>query len=352
SINEKGPANPSFPESCELGHACAFGLGAIGSACTYVLGCLPKLEISLDLVDMDHISPSNEERLFISAHPKANRNLPKVLAAQRFIKDLHPSVDAFAYIMPFERFVEAARERLGYVWCCLDSGPLRRTLQTELTSVMVNGGTDLSRWMLSLHEFDRLENACLNDLYPEPRGLGFNPEVELANYLGLPVEVIRHLARSGRIIDPDLIEVVAGRRKDRSITDDVGSYAGLRFDQAVERMCSTMQPDKALPAATISFVSLMPAVFMVADLIKRRVYGWSLPKGGHNVFQFDALRLPDQGTVCNILASRNCLCQSERYSKAYRERQQLRSEYLRARFASRADPWAPPLVARPRPPSY
>ena len=341
SVDPTQPFTPPMPKRCQLGHVCVFGLGATGSACNYVLGCLPGLEMSLDLVDLDRISPSNEERLFTSADPRANANLPKVHHAAQFIGALHSGVRPFVYTTRFERYVETARDRLGYVWCCLDSGPPRRTLQTELASVVVNSGTDLSRWVVSLHEFERSENACLRDLYPAPRAQGFRPEEELARHLGIPISVVRQVARDGRPLDPALIALAARNQRDAASQAAIARYAGKRFDQAVLQMCSEMRPNPALPAATISFVSLIPAIFMVADLIKRRLYGWHLPKGQPNVLQCDALRRPDQRTILNVLAAPTCLCQSERYSRAFGERQRLREKYLGTCFSSPA-PVGPP----------
>jgi molybdopterin/thiamine biosynthesis adenylyltransferase len=354
NVNATRKENPELPARCKLGHVCVFGLGAIGSACNYVLGCLPKAEMSIDFVDMDRIEPSNEERLFTSAKPETDIRVPKVVHAQRFISGSHPNVRAFASQMSFERYVETARERLGYVWCCLDSATARRTLQTELASVLVNGGTDLSRWMISLHEYDRPENACLRDLYPAPAPRVFDPERELAHQLDVPVERIREIARSRTRLNAAEIQTALRNQKDEASRKAVARYVGMDFDQAVAHMCSTVRPSKALPAATISFVSLMPAVFMVADLVKRRVYGWHLPEGQPNVYQFDCLRLPEHRTACNILAARECLCQSERYRRAFQQRQRLRQKYLNSPFSSppsaqarRAPPHGRGAAARP-----
>jgi hypothetical protein len=55
-----------------------------------------------------------------------------------------------------------------------------------------------------------------------------------------------------------------------------------------------------------------------------------------NVLQCDALRWPEQRTIHNMLTAPGCLCQSEQYSRAFREREQLREKYLGARFPSPA----------------
>ncbi len=326
-INSARPANPAFPPRCELGHASIFGLGAIGSGCNYVLGCLPDLHMSLDLVDMDRIDSSNEERLFTSNQPRANRNLLKVFHAQRFIRTLHQGVQALVFPFPFQRYVDTARNQLDYVMCCLDSAPLRRVLQTELASIVVNGATDLSRWMVSLHEFGRPENSCLIDLYNERELDDFPVALAVAHYLGVPVETINRLLGRGEPLPLPIMQAAIREWKDRRARGDIACYAEVLSDEAAGDTCTRMRPSQAMPAATISFVSLMPAIFMVADLVKRRSYGWSLPAAEPNIFQFDALRLPSQGMITNILASRNCFCQSARYRGAFQERMRLRRKF-------------------------
>ena len=345
SVNNKDSKNPALPANRMLGHTCIIGLGAIGSACNYILGCFPELNMSLDLVDMDVIEPSNEERLFTGSDPKRDVGQPKATHAEQFITGLHKNIRAFAYQMPFEHYVDMSRERLGYVWCCLDSVRARRLLQTELSTVLVNGGTDMSRWMLSLHEFDRPENACLQDLYQEPKERYSDPVSELAHFLGVnPRQILRVAAGRGRF-DAGIIALAAQRQQDPAMKKRIASFAGLTLEQALAHKCSQGGPSNFLPAATISFVSLMPAIFMVADMIKRRLYGWRQAKSEPNVFQFDCFRLLEKATVCNVLAAKSCLCQSERYHTAFQKRQELRRKYSSCIFSKPAVP--SPLQRRP-----
>ena len=338
SINRRSPKNPALPANLTLGHACVIGLGAIGSACNYILGCLPDAHMSVDFVDMDVIEPSNEERLFTSSDPNHDVGQPKVTHAEQFITSLHKNIRVFAYKMPFEHYVNISRERLGYVWCFLDDVRGRRLLQTELASVLVNAGTDMSRWMVSLHEFGRPENACLQDLYPEPSAKQPDPIGDLANFLGLERRQILRIAAGHRKFDPSLIALAVQRQQNPAMKKRIASFTGLTLEQALVHKCSQVSPSDSLHAATISFVSLMPAIFSVADLLKRRLYGWHLAKGEPNIFQLDCFRLLENATVCNVLAARNCLCQSEHYRIAFHKRQGLRREYFDCIFTKPAAP--------------
>lgn len=334
SVNSRQPENPPMPDQCFLGHACVFGLGATGSGCMYVLGCLPRVRMSLDLVDMDpRIEPSNIERLFTCSDPKKDVGRLKTDHALDFVRLAQPEAKAFVYPTRFQQFVDADRNRLGYVWCCLDNTRARRDLQTELASIVVNGGTDASRWMLSSHEHDRPENACLLDLYPEPETRAFDPMAELGRLLGMGPEQIRQWVRHGRAIDVHVLDRAAARERDPARRRALLALKGKPFFQAVGHVCATMSPNQNAPAGTISFVALMPAIAMVSDLLKRRLYGWQPAAGDPNVFRFDALRSPARGWAMNIRASRRCLCQSENYRQASEQRQKLRRSHLGRSFA-------------------
>lgn len=357
SINKHKADNPVIPQEYRLGHACIFGLGAIGSACNYILGCFDNPELSLDFVDSDKIEPSNEERLFTSSQPGKDINMLKVVHAQQFMKTINQRAHAFPYGMPLERFVEMSRDRLGYVFCCLDSGTVRRRLQAELAGVVANGGTDMSRWMVSIHDFDRPENACLLDLYKEQ--FGDQPDIvrQLADILKISVNDLLQLQRIGnRRIDGRVIIKAMQQEQNPAKKSLIARYAGLTVEEALGKVCTQASPSKALPAATISFVSLIPGVLMVADFAKRRIYEWKLPKGSPNVIQADSFRQVNKATTISVLASDKCFCRSERYLRAFTKRQKIRNPYLNKMFiepARRANiPVRPParrrLYVRPR----
>jgi hypothetical protein len=342
SVNSVQPQNPALRSECCFGHACIFGLGAIGSACNFVLGCFGQPELSLDLVDNDMIEISNEERLFTSADPNKDIRTLKVIHAQQFLKGLNVKAHVFAYKTTFERFVESARDRLSYVFCCLDSVTTRRALQTELASVVVNGGTDLSRWMVSLHDFERPENACLLDLYKEQTENQWDSVQELLDILRMSPDEIQQLEQQHGRIDGRVILRAQQQESDPTKKQAIGRYMGLTFEQALEHVCSTATPSKVLPAATISFVSLIPAIFMVADFVKHRVLGWKLQSGAPNVFQMDSFRTLEKGTFINVLASEKCFCRSKRYMDAFTERQEIRKNTL-IRFLHLRAMKAPPI---------
>lgn len=334
SVNPKRPYNPSMPDSCELVHACIFGLGAIGSACMFILGCLPNLRMSLDLVDMDHIESSNEERLFTSSDPQEDIGKLKVAHAEDFIHKFHEKVNTFIYPMRYEQFVNESRDRLGYVWCSLDNAKARRDLHLELPSVVCNGGTDASQWMFSLHEYGNWENACMRDLYTEQHTERFDPAQALAQRLGMNIEQVHQWSLSGQPLNIKTVLAAFDREHDPAKQKVLLAMQGLRYNEAVAHVCSTMRPSKHLSGATISFVSLMPAVAMVSDILKRCLYGWKPKKEDPNVFLFDTLSQPSNSKAMRIRASRSCLCQSKRYRAAFEMRQQMREPYLNHMFRS------------------
>jgi hypothetical protein len=285
-------------------------------------------------VDNDVIEVSNEERLFTSANPNGDINLPKAVHARQFLKSINVQADVFDYKTTFERFVDSSRDRLNYVFCCLDNVAARRVLQTELASVVVNGGTDLCRWMVSLHDFERPENACLLDLYKEPPENQADSMQKLFDILRMrPDEMLQLQQRHGRI-DGRAILKAQQQEPDLDLKQKIGRLMGLTFEEALGHVCSSAAPNKALPAATISFVSLIPAVFMVADFVKRRALGWKLQPAAPNIFQVDSFRAFEKGTFINVLASEKCFCRSKRYTNAFAKRLMLRKPYPWMIFSS------------------
>ena len=75
---------------------------------------------------------------------------------------------------------------------------------------------------------------------------------------------------------------------------------------------------------------------MVADLVKRRVYGWRPTDESPNAYYLDAFRHPARWRAIRVLAARDCFCQSERYRKAFDSRQLLRGPHLERHFAAPA----------------
>ncbi len=337
SVNNPKAANPSLPKNIYLGHAVIIGLGAIGSACNYILSALKEAQLSLDMVDNDIIERSNEERLFTSSKPDKDIRTPKVIHAQQYMKTLNAKTHVFAYKMNFERFVELSRDRLGYVFCCLDNVNSRRVLQTELASVLVNGGTDLTKYMISLHDFDVPQNACLLDLYTKDPTPQRDLRKDLCSLLRISYKELDRLVSDRRRIDAQII-IKAQRLEANPVKRKViARYTGLTVEQALARVCSSASPNKVLPSATISFVSLTPAVFMAADFIKRRTLDWKLKAGDPNFFQVDSFKSPEKRTFINMLASRYCFCQSKIYREAFTKRQRLRKPYLEKIFSSAAN---------------
>ena len=325
SVNNSKAPNPPMPDQVELGHACVFGLGATGSGCMFVLACLRGLKLSLDMCDFDRIEASNLERLFTSREPQTDVGQFKAAHAKTFFATAAPEISAFPYALRFEQFADlaGARDRLGYVWSCLDSAAARRDLALELPGVVCNAGTDGATWTFSTHEYGRSEHACLRDLYPPPGLHDFNPAKELAERLGLDLPLIERWRQSGQPIDPVQLQAAAAKQADPAKQRMIVAFAGLPFNQAVARICSTMRPHEAAPAATIGFVAIQPSIAMIADLVKRRVYGWKPGPDSPNLFQFDTLRCPDTHRALTIRASTQCLCQTLRYMKAFQTRQEM-----------------------------
>lgn len=333
--SKKRPTNPKMPDNCKLPHAVVCGLGAVGSACIYVLGCLPGLTMSLDLVDFDFLEPSNEERMFTSGEPNQDIGQLKVVQTQEFIQRIQNGVNTFIYPMRFQEFASGSRDRLGYVFCCLDTAEARRDLQSELPTVICNGGTDNSDWMFSVHELGNAESACLQDLYPRPAAKRFDPIEELAGYVGVSTDLVRRWAKDAKapgqmFIDPNKV----GDAKDPVRYRRRLSLLRRPYNQAVAQMCSTMKPNVAGVSGTISFLSILPGIAMVSDFLKRFLYGWRPEDGDPNFWLFDALSHPAKSKAIRMTAAPNCSCQKVEDHVASEIRAELRKPYVNRIFRS------------------
>jgi len=237
--------------------------------------------------------------------------------------------------MRYEKFVaESRNKRLGYVWVGLDSAKARRDLQSELISVVCNGATDAGRWMVSRHEYENLDNACLIDLYKQTETRVFDPVLELSQRYGLSVSEVRSWSRTGGILDREVFIKAIKRQPDASKRMEIYTLKSFSYQQVTANLCSTMRPALDSPAATISFVSLMPAVAMVSDLLKRRLYRWKPQKEESNLLIFDTLNHPRRSKPLRVLADKDCLCQSKLYQEAFSTRQKMRHPYLYQMFRS------------------
>ncbi|MBE3131917.1 MAG: hypothetical protein IMZ55_00445, partial [Acidobacteria bacterium] len=246
------------------------------------------------------------------------------------------------YPVPFEDFVDRARDRLGYVWCCLDSARSRSVLQTELPSVIANGGTADSAWTFSLHEYDRPNGACLQDLYPEIPARPLDSIQEVVAHLGIDPEAARQLIRPNRPVDWRLLAGVIARENNFAKRQQLLQLGGRRLQEVVAGVCATMKPAPQAPAATISFVALMPSIAMVADLLKRRLYGWHPTEDDPNLFYFDTFLAPSRGRAMKAVAGRRCLCRMPHYRGAFAMRQALRAPHLGRIFEAPAEEPTPP----------
>jgi hypothetical protein len=186
--------------------------------------------------------------------------------------------------------------------------------------------------MISLHDYELPENACLLDLYKEIPEERNNLVHDLSNLLKISQEELRQLARRRQRIDGKIILRAQQQEQDPNKKKAIAHYTGLTFEQALAHACSKASPNKALPAATVSFISLIPAVFMTADFVKRRALGWKLKSGAPNVIQVDSFKSIEKGTFINILAQKSCFCQSEKYVNAFKKRQELRKPHLNKAF--------------------
>jgi molybdopterin/thiamine biosynthesis adenylyltransferase len=137
------------------------GLGALGSAAVFALAQLTRASGTLELVDDDHLSPTNLERVLTAEARDVGRS--KVDLARRALRPTRlRSVGIGGRYGP----ELPHRARASTILVGVDSGAARRQIVRFLPEALYNGGTQSSELLVSRHV--RFQGACLECLYPKP----------------------------------------------------------------------------------------------------------------------------------------------------------------------------------------
>ncbi len=304
--------NPSLP-GLDLGEVPILGLGAIGAAVAYALALLPRPRGCLHLIDPDVLSDSNVERHFVSARADVHRL--KVEQVGSVLNTLAPTLKVHASAVRFEDWPRRD-DPFEIALCGSDSGASRRALQFALPRELINGGTSGSGFMVSKHRFE--EGPCAACLYPEPA----EPTSDLSDVVrqfGVGEDVALELLSGRRVFDEEVAEAMHTRGRAVLAEERTAQLIGKPFAEARRVACSEaiVRPD--LPTPTVGFVSFLPGVLMVAELVKARHFANAPLRAPSNVLvadAFDLIRLDREPRR----KSRSCRCGDPLFVKAFRGR--------------------------------
>lgn len=256
---------PRLPQRIDFGTFSLIGAGALGGCVGFVLNSLPSPTGRVHVCDFDVIERHSGNRLATAVPEDVGLNKAEHLVGVLSDRDF----EAQAWRIPFGEFARrVGPDGLDTVLVGVDNVSCRRDAQFEVPRFLINGGTVDAEFLVSTH-IEPGSGPCLACLYPrssEPR--------RRADFL----------ARA------------------RMLTG--GACARARIAQN-------------LPAGTISFVSMMPAVFMVAELVKDRL--------GHHAarrssFRMNTFLLPSMDIQISFRPARHCLCGTDAYVRRYRDK--------------------------------
>lgn len=247
---DAGPGGPPLPETVHLGRVGIVGLGALGAAATWALAHLEGACGTVELIDDDHLSASNLERV-LSAFGR-DVGLPKARLAARWLRDT-----GLTAVPIVARHGEPAAPgtRAPTLVVGVDTAAARRALSRRRPRAVYHGGTQSSELLVSRHVAGA--GPCLECFYPEPATT--------------PGAVEAHPCSRAAVVDD-------------------------------------------LPEATIAFVSALCGFLMACELVKDRVTraarrGPLDPE--HPVLRLDPLRdRPAPAIVERYVPRRDCPCRA------------------------------------------
>lgn len=312
-------ANPSTGEVA-LGDATVLvGLGAIGQAAAWALGC-SVVTGKLHLVDPEDVEIGNLQRYMLTR--RTDERATKVsLAASVFPE----AVKVHQHRCSWGEFVG----QLGFSWdrvaVALDSRRDRRAVQAALPRWIVNAWTQPGDLGVSVHPWGR--GACLACLY-QPTAPSPSEDRLIADALGLPTEFdfqIRQLLHLGSPPPPEMLDEVARRRGiDRALLEP---FATLPLRTLyTEGICG----GAVLPLGTLTDTpnelhvplahqSAMAGVLLAAQLMRAALGD---EPDAAMVTRLDLLRSvpPEPTQPAGKTPTGFCICQDRVYQRVYEEK--------------------------------
>lgn len=302
----KDRANPALKSRLDLGEAVMVGAGALGSAATYALSALPHISCQLSIVDDDTLSSTNIERHVTSVRSDADAERSKVEVLKAFLERYQPA----ARVTPIENKYEDWPGRSHpheLVLLGPDSAEVRRAVQFDLPRVLINAATGESFFTVSRHNF--LTGPCAACLYPDNQNTPTLVE-DVARQFGVDLRLAQDLVEGKRVFNADIYELMCERGTAQLRLEKAQNLFGLPLAQVRGVVCSEAELRPELPAATIGFVSFLPGVLMVAELVKARCTPDAPLSADTNVFRADIFRLGEEGLEPRR-KYRSCRCKDE-----------------------------------------
>lgn len=299
----------------DLGDVVMVGAGALGSAATYTLAALPHVSCQVSLVDDDTLSSTNIERHVTSTRSDAHAEVPKVEVLKAVLETYQPAIKVNPVNKKYEEWSERDMPH-DLVLLGPDNAEVRCTVQFDLPRVLINAATGGSGFTVSRHDF--LTGPCAACLYRSDQKTPTLVE-DVSRQFGVDLQLAQDLVNGRRVFDADIYQRMCERGTAQLRAERARMLFGLPFPQVRGVVCSEAEIRPDLPAATIGFVSFLPGVLMVAELVKAK-YAPHMPlSADRNVFRADVFRLGEE-ELAPRRKSRLCRCKDEIMLDVYKQR--------------------------------
>lgn len=308
----EGGANPPLPPLV-LGDVPLIGLGALGAAAAYTLALLPRVHGTILGLDHDTLSTTNMERHFVSERQDIGKG--KAAHMKEVVERLNPSLRFDGFATTFEAW-ERRHDPFEVILCGPDNRDVRRAVQFSLPYMAINAGTTGADFLVSRHRFD--DGACLACLYADV-GTVIDAAGEVSRQFGVNRATAEALLNGTQAFDEDVAATMRARGTAVLPDSRLAALLGRPFHEVQRTVCSEATVREDLPVPTIGFVSFIPGVLMVAELVKASAFPASLPAGTVNVVRADAFDLP-KWRVQRLRKTPSCACQDPVYQEAYATR--------------------------------
>jgi hypothetical protein len=264
TVNKDNPPNPELPSIIRLGDVYLVGAGAVGSSLVYSMRYVQGLSGRLTAIDFDVVDNTNLNRYLTARRADVGR--AKVDVVSDFLHGSDVSVSSSR--KSYESFVkERGQKSLPLVVSTVDNNQAREHIQSDLPREILHGATHEQTFVISRHDF--INGACLGCLFfRKPKT--YSEQIADETGILLP-EVERVLEAGGPFTVEHLMSMVERRGV---LKDKYLKSIGRPFKEVYAReICGTLtvQVGDRSEAATASFVSSMPGILLMGEILKERI---------------------------------------------------------------------------------
>ena len=265
SIDSHATHNPRLPSKLDFGEVTLVGVGAVGSSFINTLSYIPKIRGRLVLLDFDVVDVTNLNR-YLSVNA-GDIGMTKVAAASNFLKE--SSIETFPIQKSYESYIKEDRpdKRLDTVVSTVDNNSAREHIQSDLPRQILHGATHEQTCVISRHDF--IHGACLGCLFYK-RTITYAQEI--SNETGIPLDEVEMVLAAGGAFTTGHLSIMIQKRG--VIAEKFARFIGQPFrDVYAKEICGTLgiRVEMKTEAATVSFVSALPGILLVGEILKDRI---------------------------------------------------------------------------------